>query len=263
MRSYRRAAVASTFSPNFRALLAEADAFARHLGAGLDVVHASAPDEEKGRRFQAALDELKSSASIRWAQGETPSKAILQEVQDGGYDLLIAGALERETTIEGRSFTGSVARALLAEAPCDLLLLPKPVDVWTPPARAVLALEPGDDVHRFVLSIMSSVGLKSLTLAVAETPFAAAIAASKGEQALDVETWLDKVASSLEELGLEVDTRLVNSNTGFGLCEAILGLEPDLLLAQIVRSKDGHTALPAHLGWLHQVIPCRLWVVVD
>jgi len=263
MRSYRRAAVASTFSPNFHALLAEADSFARHLGAGLDLVHASAPDRDKAQRFQEALDELKSPAAVRWAQGETPSQAILQEVQDGGYDLLIAGALERETTLDGRSFTGSVARALLAEAPCDLLLLPKPVDVWTPPVRAALALEPGDDVKRFVLPIMESLGLKSLTLAVAETPFAAAIAASRGEEAMNVGSWLDDVASSLEGHGFEIETRLVNSNTGFALCDAIQGVEADLLLAQIVRSKNGRTALPAHLGWLHQVIPCRLWVVVD
>ena len=32
MRTYRRVAVASTFSPTFEAVLAEAESFARHVG---------------------------------------------------------------------------------------------------------------------------------------------------------------------------------------------------------------------------------------
>ena len=50
MITYRRAGVASTFSPTFAAVLAEAGSFARHCGAELEIIHAAAFDAEKEKR---------------------------------------------------------------------------------------------------------------------------------------------------------------------------------------------------------------------
>lgn len=60
---YKRAGVASTFSPTFAAVLAEADCFAKHCGTELEVIHAAAYDEGKERRFQKALGR---DATVRW-----------------------------------------------------------------------------------------------------------------------------------------------------------------------------------------------------
>ena len=49
--TYRRAGVASTFSPTFAAVLAEAGSFARHCGAELEIIHAAAFDAEKEKLF--------------------------------------------------------------------------------------------------------------------------------------------------------------------------------------------------------------------
>jgi hypothetical protein len=47
--------VASTFSPTFTGVLAEAKRFASHCSAHLEIVHAAGFDIEKEKRFLAAL----------------------------------------------------------------------------------------------------------------------------------------------------------------------------------------------------------------
>ena len=123
MIKYRRAGVASNFSPTFSAvLLAEADAFARHCGAELEIVHAASFDAEKERRF---IEKMGKEASIPWAGKESPAQAIIAAAAHYRYELLIAGALHIEDA--DRPFTSSVARELMRDAPCDLLLVPRPV----------------------------------------------------------------------------------------------------------------------------------------
>jgi nucleotide-binding universal stress UspA family protein len=247
---YQRVAVASNFSPTFAAVLAEARCFARHCGATLDVLHAARFDEEKAARFRAALGD---DVTIRWAEAESPSAALLGLAPD--YELLIAGALHREDG--SRPFTNGVARDLLRAAPCDLLLLPRPQDPPAPPAHLAFALDAGDGDANFLRKIVGDLRPARVTLAVAHTPFAAAIAASRGEEPADVEEWLADLARSLQALGVEVEDRVVTSNTGFNLCDVVEGLNADLLVVKAER----HGALPAHLNWLHQVIPTRLLVI--
>ena len=99
MRTYRRVAVASTFSPTFEAVLAEAESFARHLGAELEIVHAAQFDAEKERRF---LEVMGRDAAIRWVNKHPPAQAIISAAQDYDYELVIAGAC-KSRTLTGRS----------------------------------------------------------------------------------------------------------------------------------------------------------------
>jgi len=96
------------------------ECFCRLCGAALEIIHASEQDSEKEARFRAVLPDC----PIRWGQGTTPSEAILATAKDCHHDLLIAGALRSEESAQ--PFTNGVARELLNQAPCDLLLLPSP-----------------------------------------------------------------------------------------------------------------------------------------
>jgi hypothetical protein len=96
-----------------------------------------------------------------------------------------------------------------------------------------------------------------VTIVVTKRPFAPAIAASRGEAVRDVEAWLQKLAGSLAGHDVEVEERVVTSITGYSTCDAIEGMETDLL---VVRAEpDG--SLPKQMDWLYQVIPSRLLVV--
>lgn len=260
MMDYQTAAVASTFSPRFFAVLAEADRFASHFGANLDVVHAAARSDEKEGRFKDSLLQLGREANIHWEEGRSPSSAIIEVTRRHGHNVLIAGALERED--DGRFFTSGVARDLLRHAPCDLLLVPDPKDGEASFEHVVFGLEPEGDGRPFLQKAVRKLKPPRVTLAITETPFAAAIAASRGEAPRDVEAWSEELAASIEEEGTEVEIRIVTSNTGFVLCDVIKSLEADLLVVRAECGEKGRT-LPMHMDWLHQVIPTRLLVVKE
>lgn len=249
--TYRRAAVASTFSPTFAAVLAEAGCFARHCGAALEVLHAAAYAPEKESRFREALG---AGVKICWVEKENPASALLSIA--GRYDLLIAGALQREDG--SRPYTSGVARELLRSAPGDLLLVPRPMEQPGPPDHIVFALEPGEGTSELLLTTVERLRPKRATIAVTRTPFAAAIAASRGEQPTDIDAWLEDITACLAESTVELDARIVNSNTGYNLCDAVEGLEADLL---VVQARPDGGPLPTHMDWLYQVIPTRLLVV--
>lgn len=257
MTTYRRAGVASTFSPTFEAVLAEADSFARHCGAELEIIHAAEFSAEKERRFFQALGE---NASIRWVDKHPPAQAIITAVQDYEYELVIAGALQVEDA--DRPFTSSVARELMHDAPCDLLLVPRPLESPSVLRRIVFALEPGENVVHFLKSSVKLLRPEHVTIAVTETPFAAAIAASRGEELQDVHVWLEELCGLLSGSDAEIEARVVTSNTGYALCEVIQGLEADLLVVKALPDEQGG-ALPLHMDWLYQIIPTRLLVAKD
>jgi hypothetical protein len=254
MMTYRRAGVASTFSPTFTAVLAEADSFARRCGAELEIIHAAEFDAEKERRFFEAMGQ---DASIRWVNQHPPAQAIITAARNYDYGLVIAGALQVEDA--DRPFTSSVARELLRDAPCDLLLVPRPLKSPDIFRRVVFALEPGEDVAHFLINSVKLLGPEHVTIAVTETPFAAAIAASRGEDLQDVDIWLEELCTRLSVTGAEIETRIVTSNTGYALCEVIQGLEADLLVVKTLPDEQGG-ALPLHMDWLYQIIPTRLLV---
>lgn len=257
MTTYRRAGVASTFSPTFAAVLAEAESFARHCGAELEIIHAAEFDAEKERRFFKAMGQ---DAAIRWVNQHPPAQAIISAAQDYDYEVVIAGALQVEDA--DIPFTSSVARELMREAPCDLLLVPRPLESPKVLRRVVFALEPGEDVSSFIRSSLKVLRPEHATIAVTETPFAAAIAASRGEEIQDLDVWLEELCAPLFGVGVEIETRVVTSNTGYALCEVIQGLEADLLVVKALPNERGGT-LPLHVDWLYQIIPTRLLVARD
>lgn len=259
MKAYRRAAVASTFSPTHLAVLNEACGFVRRMGCSLDVLHAAAETAEKRERFEESFARVGCVASLQWLEASSPGEALIGAAKDSGYDLLIAGALEREPHESGRAFTGSVARQLLTGSPCDVLLLPRPNERPLDLGETYFATEPGADIAPFVLKIAALLGLKSITILVADSPFVAAIAASRGEARVEEEDWEEETVAVMEGAGLAARVLRVNSNTGFGLCDAVQGGEADLLVVRAAH-REGRTHLPGYLDWLSQVIPTRLLV---
>lgn len=253
MKKYQRLAVATAFSPTFASVLTDARQFADHCGASLDVIHAGERTEEKERKFQEALGH---PATIHWVQGETPALAIATKAND--FDLLIAGALHRDDG--DKPFTSGVARDLLRTLPGDLLLAPSTNGADKPLRHAVFALEPGQDDGEFILDAAKKLGFSKITITATETPFAAALAASRGETAQNIGAWSDNLVDQARQHGLEADSWIVTSNTGYALCDAIQGMEADLLIVRATNHGPSRP-LPLHMDWLSQIIPLRLLLV--
>lgn len=258
---YRHIGVASTFSPRFLAVLSEADYYARHFGGPLSVIHAAAEHAEGIARFFEALERLERAddTGILWAVAETPTDAILEACLRNEIDLLLAGALERES--EHRNFVGGVARDLLQRAPCDLLLLPKPEETPRACRRVVVEVDlkrPSVPLLNRACDLATRLGAQEMIFIGVVTPFDHA-RASAGDAPLDD----DRLAGIVDQAAGfdgEVDFRLLRSTTGFAICEFLQDAAAGLFIAG-VRRKDGERRLPTRLDWLLQVIPTNVLLV--
>lgn len=250
-------AVASTFSPRFRAVIAEADRIARKFGARLSVLHAGERSDEKVEMFHGAFSELgRDEVDIYWCLGETPAEALVDAAASEYFDLVIAGAIDRPNDF--RNFTGSVVRELLQRAPCDLLLIPSPTEEASDKYSACLMVEAHRPRWQAARTALASIRPESIAILAADSPFAHAREAALGHEHSRAE--MDELCKALEEISDDVDLRTVQSNTGFTLCDIVQEAAPDFLLVE-AEWRNRERFLPPHLDWLNQVIPARLFLL--
>ncbi len=251
-------AVAATFSPRFRAVIAEADRIARKFGARLSVLHAGERSDEKVARFHEAFGELgREEVDLYWCEGDTPAEALVDAAGSEYFDLLIAGALDKPNDF--RNFTGGIVRELLQRAPCDLLLIPYPVEAAPEnQPSACLMVEAHHPRWNAAQSALASIGPASISILAADSPFAHAKEAALGHEADS--SAMDDLCEAMEKIAPDVDLRTVQSNTGFTLCDIVQQTAPDFLLVE-AEWKNRRRFLPPHLDWLNQVIPARLFLL--
>ena len=261
---YRRVGVATTFSPRFLAVLAEAARISRLFDIPLHLIHAAEEEPGKLERFKAALHslDLPPGSPIHFERGE-PAEAILRLQNEQEIDLLIAGALERESL--HRNFTGDVARTLLREAPCDLLLFVEPTEQAVPPAQVFVAVPDFSPFSRqtFLRSadFAEKIGAQELTLLHVQSTFTEAKEKALGNDPLSVEDTLTDWMRGRRTSKLSLESHSVRGNTGFTACEFIQSSDANLL---VLPSNLGHPNLPVFapvLDWIIQVIPTNLWVI--
>src|SRR4029453_15112508 len=118
---YRSVAVASTFSPRFEQVLAEAKRIRDRFDSQLCLVYVGEKSEQTSAKFAEALAALllPTDSPIHYEQGD-PAAAILRAIERNDIDLLVAGALEKEVVLH--PFLGNVARRLLREGHSSVIL---------------------------------------------------------------------------------------------------------------------------------------------
>ncbi len=265
---YSHIAVASTFSPRFLAVLAAADRVATLVGASLSIIHADEEDDERVKRFAAAMRELDRSEStpVLWGRAATPVDAILGACKQNKIDLLIAGALEREKRDgEHRNFLGGVARELLQRCRCDLLLFPRPEELQ----REMESILVQVDLKNLSIELLNQacrladrLGAKRLVFFAVITPFDEAIASSASVRLPSNEDEFAELLDEVDGFDGEADTAIIRSNTGFAACDYVESSGANLLIVPW-QSDNGVRMLPVHMDWLLQVIPTNVWMLGD
>src|SRR5437867_13137420 len=131
---YRSVAVASTFSPRFEQVLAEAKRIRDHFDSELSLVYVGEKSEETSGKFAGALERLSlpKNSPIHYEQGD-PAAAILRAVERNAIDLIVAGALAQEVVLH--PLLGNVARRLLREGRSSPILFPHPARTPQPVRR--------------------------------------------------------------------------------------------------------------------------------
>ena len=249
-------AVASTFSPRFRAVLAEADRAARMFGARLSVLHAGERTPEKAASFQEAFADLgRENVEIYWCEGGAPAQVLVTAAANEKFDLFIAGTIARPN--DPRNFTGTIVRELFSRTPCDLLLIPDPKEQASAELSACLLVEAHSPRWRAAKETLKTLKPSKISILAADSPFALARCSHLGTES--EEGTLEDICDELSEITPAVDLRRIRSNTGFMICEVVQETVPDFLFVESVW-KASQRVLPPYLGWLEQVIPSRLFL---
>src|SRR5205823_7209854 len=268
---YKTVAVASTFSPRFKQVLAEAKRIRERFSADLHLIYAGERDEEIAKKFSEALAqlELPLDSKIHYEKGN-PADAILRVIAREKIDVIVAGALEKEVVLH--PFLGNVARRIVREAACSVVLFTKPAAKPKPLRRIVfvadysshglealkrtLPLAAAEDCERlYVISIITAFDEARASIG------AAAGTAEKRSVHDEEEENLERFVLSAGTTEVPVEVRCVRGNTGLVASDFVQSMKADLLVVPLQKNGEANRPFPSNIAWITDVIPCNLWVI--
>jgi nucleotide-binding universal stress UspA family protein len=266
---YRSIAVASTFSPRFLQVLAEAKRIRDRFDSTLSLIYVGEQNEETQRKFATALAELDLSpdSKIHYQKGE-PAAAILRAAADNAVDLIVAGALEKEVIL--RPFLGNVARRIVRDADCSVILFTHPESEPKPLKKIVFMAdysEHGQHALARTLHLAQGEGCERLYVIRVYTTFDEARASRRAKTNEPART-LEEEEAALEQFILAagqtevpIEARCVRGNTAYAASDFVQAIEADLLAVPHLPQAEEGKNLPAQIAWVTDVIPCNLWVI--
>jgi nucleotide-binding universal stress UspA family protein len=268
---YKTIAVATTFSPRFKKVLAEAKRIRDRFGAELHLIHVGKRNQETPKKFSDVLAELELPADspIHYEEGD-PAEAILDTLVRENIDMLVAGALEKEIVLH--QFLGNVARRLVREANCSVMLFTRPEKKPKPLRRIVFV---ADHSQQGLMALKTT-----LMLAEAEScqrlyviGIITAFDEARASIASDVtgstmhkpnhgeEDPLEEFVLSAGATEVPIETRFIRGATGLAASDFVRSVEADLLVVPLPKSRETVQQLPSNIAWVSDVIPCNLWIV--
>ncbi len=262
---YRSIAVASTFSPRFEQVLAEAKRIRDRFASQLSLIYVGERSEGVAAKFRETLErlELPPDSAIHYQTGD-PAEAILRALDENAIELIVAGALEKEVVLH--PFLGNVARRLLREGRSSIMLFTRPEREPKPLRKIVFVAEyseHGAQSLRRVLHLAAIENSERVFVVRLITTFDEARAARQADATndeIDEEEKLEHFVLGLGHTDVPIEVRCIRGNTGFAAADFVKSMEADLLVVPVDPEKNGGR-LPPNLEWLVDVIPCNLWVV--
>jgi nucleotide-binding universal stress UspA family protein len=124
---FERTVIAAAFSPRAQAVLNEAHYLVSLVGSKAIVVHVGERTPQNSSKLEKSIAESNFGSNpdltLELRAGD-PEEVLVQVAKDYRADLIIAGALPKETFF--KYYMGSVARNLARNAPCSVLLYSEP-----------------------------------------------------------------------------------------------------------------------------------------
>ena len=268
---YKTVAVASTFSPRFKQVLAEAKRIRERFSADLHLIYVGERNEDIAKKFNDTLAqlELPLDSKIHYEKGD-PADAILRALAREKIDVIVAGALEKEVVLH--PFLGNVARRLVREAPCSVMLFTTPATKSKPLRRIVFVADYSDtrlDALKRTLPFAAAESCERLYVIRIITTFDQARASMRGKPGKrskpsgddDEEEALEKFVLSAGATDVPIETRCIRGNTGLAASDFVQSIKADLLIVPLQKKGAGTQQLPSNIAWVTDVIPCNLWVI--
>jgi nucleotide-binding universal stress UspA family protein len=266
---YKRIGVAVAFSPRCEAIIGEAARLQHLFDADLVLIHIG----EKKPDEKAFLQELIETAEVNtqklkivWENGN-PAKKILSIARKQKIDLLVAGALQRESVV--KFYFGSIARSLIRKSVCSLLMLINPS---TPPTSFKRIVINGTEGENYASTIERGIQLAKLEKAKRVHIFkgiklfglSMALAGEEETEQDQEETRREIVGREIEEIeailknidtkGLRVNIKVASGKPGFELRKFTRKVHADLL---VVKTPDHK------LNFLDRIFPHYLEFILE
>src|SRR5437763_10959570 len=268
---YKAIAVAITFSPRFKQVLAEAKRIRDMFSADLRLIYVGQRNEETTKKFTDALAELQlpANSQIHYEEGD-PAKAILQVLAQNKIDMVVAGALEKEAVLH--PFLGNVARRLVREAACSVMLFTRPEKKPKSLRRIVFVADysaHGLQALKTTLPLALAESCERLYVIRIITTFDEARASrwadagnrEKGKANEHEEDALEIFVLSAGATEVPIEARCIRGNTGLAASDFVQSVEADLLVVPVRTNEGASGQLPNNIAWIIDVIPCNLWVI--
>jgi nucleotide-binding universal stress UspA family protein len=269
---YKTIAVASTFSPRFKQVLAEAKRIQERFSADLHLIYVGERNEEIAKKFRDTLSqlELPLDSKIHYEKGD-PAEAILRALAREKIDVIVAGALEKEVVVL-HPFLGNVARRLVREAPCSVMLFTMPAIKPKPLRRIVFVADYSDtrlEALKRTLPFAAAESCERLYVIRIITTFDQARASIRGNASRraipsgddDEEEALEKFVLSAGATEVPIEARCIRGNTGLAASDFVQSVKADLLVVPLQKDAGGTQQLPSNIAWVTDVIPCNLWII--
>jgi nucleotide-binding universal stress UspA family protein len=259
---YRSVAVASTFSPRFEQVLAEAKRIRDRFDARLCLIYVGEKSDETNAKFASALERLSlpKDSPIHYEQGD-PATAILRAIKQNDIDVIIAGALEKEVLLH--PFLGNVARRLLREGGSSVILFTHPAGKPEPLRKIVFLAEYSEHSSnslRRTLHLAAREKSERVYVVRLITTFDQVRAKQGGTPSeTDEDVKLEHFVLALGHTDVPIEVRCIRGNTGFAAADFVKSVEADMLVVPLDPAKNAGR-LPLNLEWLTDVIPCNLWL---
>lgn len=266
---YKTIAVASTFSPRFVQVLAEAKRVRDHFLCDLDLIYVGEESKETREKFREVLRKLAlpEKSRVHYQKGD-PADGILSALTEKKIDMIVAGALEKEVALH--QFLGNVARQLVRAAPCSVMLFTHPEERPKPFRKIVFVAEYCQhalEALKRALHLASAEKCERFYVIRVITTFDKARASRQAEKDGDHLKSADEEEAELEQFVLAasatevpIEARCIRGNTGFAAADFVKAIEADLLVVPVECHGSG-ARLPSNVSWLTDVIPCNLWVI--
>lgn len=269
--SYKTIAVASTFSPRFKQVLAEAKRIRDIFGAELRAIYVGEQTEKTAQTFREAFAQLQLpiDSTIYYEEGD-PAEAILHALSRERIGVVVAGALEKEVVLH--PFLGNVARRLVREAACSVILFTKP-EVNPKALRRIVFIadysEHGLQALKRSLPFAEAESCERLYVIRIITAFDEARASLGSDTAGlrkrntndDEEDALENFVLSAGATEVPIETRCIRGNTGLAASDFVQSVKADFLVVPLEKEGEPRQPLPGNVAWITDVIPCNLWLI--
>src|SRR5438552_3354278 len=268
---YKTIAVATTFSPRLKHVLAKAKRIRYRFSSDLHLIHVGKRNQGTPKKFAEVLAELglPADSAIHYEEGD-PAQAILAALTREKIDMLIAGALEKEIVLH--PFLGNVARRLVREANCSVMLFTHPEKKPKPLRRIVFIADHSQQglvALKTTLMLADAESCERLYVIGIITAFDEARASIDGDTTgitthkpnHGEEDPLEEFVLSAGATEVPIETRFIRGATGLAASDFVRSVEGDLLVVPLPKSRETVQQLPSNIAWVSDVIPCNLWVV--